>query len=296
MITVPTVLVLGAGASAPYGFPSGSGLRDNIIGTLNSPESASFKQLREMSASVSLLANFGEALSYSGMSSVDAFLEHRREFIEVGKVAIAQALIPLEVETNLFYAERRWYQYVFERMSTTFDEFQDNKVSVLTFNYDRSLEHFLVTAIRHKFGKSESESASKVRKLKIIHLHGQLGLLPWQGGDGRPYGIATDNRFLEDAAQQIKIVSEDMSEAPQFAVAHEILGSAEKVLFLGFGYNPTNLKRLLPDQLPQCKFFGSRLDITDVEAQPIRRLMPSIMLGNPSQDVLSLLRGDVPID
>jgi hypothetical protein len=34
MITVPTVLVLGAGASAPYGFPSGAELRRIIISSL----------------------------------------------------------------------------------------------------------------------------------------------------------------------------------------------------------------------------------------------------------------------
>lgn len=290
MITVPTVLVLGAGASAPYGFPSGSGLRDGVIDMLSNPQSSSFRQLRQMGFRSNLLADFGKALSYSGMSSVDAFLEHRREFIEVGKVAIAQALIPLESERNLFYAQRKWYQYVFERMSTTFDEFQDNKISILTFNYDRSLEHFLVTAIKHKFGKSESESASKLNNLKIIHLHGQLGLLPWQGGDGRPYEPAADDVFVKNAAEQIKIVSEDMSGAPEFAVAHEILRSAAKVIFVGFGYNPTNLKRLLPGGLTKCDFLGSRFEITDMEALPIRERMPSITLGGPSHDVLDFLR------
>jgi hypothetical protein len=243
-----------------------------------------------------LLADFGKALSFSGMSSVDAFLEHRREFIEVGKVAIAQALIPCEVEENLFYPlQGRWYQYVFERMSTTFNEFQDNKISVLTFNYDRSLEHFLVTAIKHKFGKSESESASKLNALRIIHLHGQLGLLPWQGEDGRAYEPVTDEVFVKNAARQIKIVSEDMSGAPQFAAAHEILRSAVKIIFLGFGYNPTNLKRLLPDGL-KCSFSGSRFGITDMEAQPIRERIPPISLGYDYHDVFNFLRYQVYLE
>jgi len=87
-----------------------------------------------------------------------------------------------------------------------------------------------------------------------------------------------------------------MSEEHQFTDAHEILRSAAKVIFVGFGYNATNLKRLLPDQLPQCKFFGSRLDITDVEAEPIRRLMPAIVLGYQNHDALFFLRYSVLIE
>ena len=37
MITRPTVLVLGAGASKPYGFPTGREIADQIIGALLYP-------------------------------------------------------------------------------------------------------------------------------------------------------------------------------------------------------------------------------------------------------------------
>jgi hypothetical protein len=50
-------------------------------------------------------------------------------------------------------------------------------------------------------------------RIPIIHLHGQLGQLPWQGDKGRPFyhGIeATDD--LLPAIQGIKIIHEDITD------------------------------------------------------------------------------------
>ena len=88
MITIPTVLVLGAGASAPFRFPLGSQLRQNILGTVGA--------LAQVGYSAADISRFCDAFLFSGKESVDAFLEHRTEFIEVGKAAIAQVLIPCE--------------------------------------------------------------------------------------------------------------------------------------------------------------------------------------------------------
>jgi hypothetical protein len=46
MIKIPTVLILGAGASSPYGFPSGSTLRDQICANLSVRDSKTFLELR----------------------------------------------------------------------------------------------------------------------------------------------------------------------------------------------------------------------------------------------------------
>jgi hypothetical protein len=56
------------------------------------------------------------------------------------------------------------------------------------FNYDRSLEHFLFTALKYSSGKSDDECAGKLKTIPIIHLHGDLGALPHTGAAlARPY-------------------------------------------------------------------------------------------------------------
>src|SRR5687767_1945488 len=83
-----TVLILGAGASMPYGFPSGRDLRDKIIAGLRKDTAQLFQLLGAAGYDLQVIRNFRDALLKSGRPSVDVFLEHRSEFISVGKVAI----------------------------------------------------------------------------------------------------------------------------------------------------------------------------------------------------------------
>src|SRR5260370_8060338 len=136
MIDVPTVLVLGAGASAPYGFPSAPELKTNICDAFQSDSTA----CRYLSENVGIDANeffsFREALRKSGQISVDAFLEHRTEWIPIGKLAIAYCLMPYEEEENLFPCDLRrggdCYQYLFGKLTAPFKTFTKNPLSTST--------------------------------------------------------------------------------------------------------------------------------------------------------------------
>ena len=78
MISRPTVLVLGAGASAPYGFPTARELKQLICGAFVK-DSVATRTLHEGSEiPMNLFIEFRDAFHRSGQSSVDAFLEHRR--------------------------------------------------------------------------------------------------------------------------------------------------------------------------------------------------------------------------
>jgi len=121
---------------------------------------------------------FREAFWKSGTVSVDAFLEGRPEFLDVGKFAIAYCLIPFESEANLFTPpgdHGDWYGYLSERLNRSFDEFEHNKLSIVTFNYDHSLEHYLFTSLLNWHGRSVDDCIGKFAKLPIIHVYGQLG-------------------------------------------------------------------------------------------------------------------------
>ena len=134
MIKRNLVLVLGAGASMPYGFPSG---RELVARALNKSV-RSF--LGEMGFHPSEVKEFQTAMKFSDPPSVDAFLALRSELMKVGKAAIACVLVQCESPDNLFQpAAGRWYPYLRRQLETSLELFRYNKASVVTFNYDRSL-------------------------------------------------------------------------------------------------------------------------------------------------------------
>lgn len=245
MIDKDTVFILGAGASMPYGYPSGSGLRKVIFDRLGS--SSVIKKMEGLGFNEGEISKFRQGLKFSATSSVDSFIEHRQAFIYIGKITMANVLIPIENENSLFTeGADKWYPYLFENLiANSFDTFDNNKVSFITFNYDRSLEHFFFTALKNRYGKTDDECASKLKNIPILHLHGKLNDLPWESSSGRPYnGLISSDDILEEAADEIRIIHEDIKDDSLFKKAHNYIESADNIFFLGFGYHRLNMDRL----------------------------------------------------
>jgi hypothetical protein len=107
MITTETVFILGAGASMPYGFPSGEQLVDKSIEYLKG------RLLERYEFNPTEIRVFESELTASRKRSVDAFLEHRPEFRTIGKTAIAYGLL----ERELFDSKvpvRDWYNWILD--------------------------------------------------------------------------------------------------------------------------------------------------------------------------------------
>lgn len=263
MISTPTVLVLGAGASQPCEYPTGAGLRDYILG--GGLDSLKKEILLELNSSGINMKNFLFALKRARLPSIDSFLEHRRAFEQIGKIAITKAVVDMEIEDNLDTED--WYQYLFQHMFTSFDNFDENTLGIITFNYDRSLEYFLFLALRSVSGKSKKVCMKKLSSIPIIHVHGKVGNLPWEGGAyTRPYQSKIDATNIIKSSENIKIIHETHADKDEeFVEARKLLASAEKVLFLGFGYHKENLARLKIDQLPDGIASGTSYGMTDLE-------------------------------
>jgi len=153
MIKIPTVLVLGAGASVPFGLPSGQILVDIIChllvpgpsphwipNWLRDPLTKTFVMLRDKFAN-DAVESFARKLAKSGEESIDSFLEDQTgEFLEIGKGAIAAVLLAFEMESALYYdsmrkrlenrfieggrkneIENNWYQLLWSALSAPFD-------------------------------------------------------------------------------------------------------------------------------------------------------------------------------
>lgn len=266
MIIKKTVLVMGAG-SAPVGFPSGSGLFWEIVNHQAQRKSNEnvFKLLNDIGVDYQSFEVFRQELEYSGKESVDAFLEHRKEFIEVGKKAIAGVLIPNENISRLFVNNQEvrnavfhnWYRYLFDRMNSSFPEFGSNNIVFVTFNYDRSLEYFLLNSLRKSYGKDEKEAAGVLSKIPIIHIHGQLGAPSFFGEKGRDYNTEISPEHVAKSANEIYIAhDEDIANRQQTKDAIRHIREAERLFFLGFGWNEVNLRRLGIPKIGQKTLVG----------------------------------------
>ena len=163
MIGRPTTLILGAGASMDFDYPSGSELTRRVVQITSDPNSNAYRCLLELDFNEKQISDFSNALRMSGRLSVDVFLEHRSEFNDIGKVAMTLVLVRLESVHTLFLSTDTWYTYLFNRMGAPFSEFADNKISFVTFNYDRSLEVYLFTALNN----SNYSCSRKVRRSSL---------------------------------------------------------------------------------------------------------------------------------
>ncbi|HEX9911894.1 MAG TPA: hypothetical protein VGB01_01450 [candidate division Zixibacteria bacterium] len=301
MITHPTVLVLGAGASIPYGFPSGLQLMNTIITKLDSNSPNNFiKSLKEFSIADDEIRTFRDDLINSNALSVDAFLEYRPEFLNLGKLAITLALIPLEEEHKLSDFTNRgesWYANLFNKLNASFDAFSENKLSIITFNYDRSIEHCLFKSMRSKYKKSDGECAEKLSKLPMIHVHGRLGALPWQGEKGRAYSPRADLLKLEEiknVSEQIVVIPEAEDTSSEFEAAFRSMKIANFIYFLGFGYHEMNLRRLKTDELKSSSIRGTGFRLGRTAISAIRGKW-RIDIPDPDQEVLQFLKDWAPL-
>ncbi|MFC1588402.1 hypothetical protein ACFL54_08830 [Planctomycetota bacterium] len=300
MITTPTVLILGAGASFPYGFPLGktlvSSISNKYVHNTDSDRDLFLAHLSGAGHSPKTVEEFTQALYYSGKTSVDAFLEIRTKYKEVGKAVMAQFLICHEDEKLLFTRNEEqghWYHYLFGLLSgSDLNSYCANQLTILTFNYDRSLDHFLYTSLTNTYGCSQQECVNAMKSVPIIHLHGQLGNLPWQGSPSRPYAIETKAANIFTSADGIRIIHESTSTDTEFNKARSYLEEAKIICFLGFGYNKNNIERLKIEQYLQSKIIiGSAMHLTREEMNKIEgTLLNKDVLKYPDCGNLEFLR------
>ena len=300
MIKSNTVLILGAGASFDYGFPLGRPLLLEIGSELSSNSINPFQtQLNRCGFSIEQLKEFGKELLNSMQPSVDAFLEKRmenKEFVEIGKLSIAAKLMPLEVPDNLRRGsnnrDMKWYEYLFGLLGARKEEFDKNKLAIITFNYDRSLEYFLLAALSNTYALDVSQAVEFLRSIPIVHIYGQLGELDLIDSTGRPYTPDFDSADLKKCASEISIIHEYSEITPSIVVAHQLMSDADTLCFLGFGYHDLNVQRLEIDQsFNGNRFWGTAYGLKDGEAEKVQSLFnKKIELGYEGERILDFIR------
>ncbi len=289
MIKKRTVLILGAGASVDYGFPTGRKLLLEICnGAVKGGRLYAFL-LDTMPIKEQVIQDFRDALWKSQAPSVDLFLENRQEFLELGKMAIAASLIPRESYTGFERsAELGWYEFLFSLMIEG-GRFEDNPLSVITFNYDRSLEAFFLLALCNLRGHEPSAAEKIVAKIPVIHIYGSLGGRTWSPDPASDRGYSPELRaeWVREAAGRIRIMHEVKEEEMGRVVI--MISKAEEVIFLGFGFHAENIKQLYLDRLTENplqgnpQWFASRYGMGDgdiARAQELLLPIGQLRFGN----------------
>jgi len=318
MITKPTVFVLGAGASKPYGYPTGSDLRREIfVNLLNDfdhvfPDETILEPWRvPKSAARREVATFLETFAGSPVPSIDLFLAGHPDdvwFNRLGRLAIILRILTAEQKHSMEGAKEDWCDYLFGKLRgglITPDDFKsrfhENNVTIITFNYDRFLEHFLFEGLQKSFGGITPETVKdQLAHINIVHVFGQIASLPWQDPRDRiEYGrnIREVNVLL--LSKNLRIIY-DGYENPDLEEARKKIAQATRIFFLGFGYAEENLKVLaLPKmEKPQATMIcGTHLDATAKQCEDTARQLATEAGLNISQvkvdsrcDCLRLLR------
>ena len=290
--------MLGAGASRPYGFPSGAELVEFIYTHTRSPGQQLVTLLGQCGFGYEQVTEFGRDLKLSGLPSIDSFLEHRKEFRDVGKAAIGAVLLPLEnescFETSQYKANNSpWYDYLVRHAGDLRRIAEKDLLSILTFNYDRSMDYFLYLHFRKAYGMNEEQASQYCSRISIIHLYGKLGELPHTDKeDGLAYGSPVDRRSIEQVTGNIKVMFEGESATAAFEAGINQLQNSEVICFLGFGYHPPNVTRLQFPEIGRQKILvGSGFGITESERNPIRtHFGKRLEMGQGADDTLGFLR------
>ena len=106
MIDVPTLFILGAGASVPYRYPTGAELRKRIVQNFHSSiENLTRKDPKlsrsEKEQEVQEAANLIRIFEKSSVVSIDKFLSLNPTLQRYGKIAITWAILTSEQNSVL---------------------------------------------------------------------------------------------------------------------------------------------------------------------------------------------------
>jgi len=289
MFEAETVIILGAGASMDYNFPSGRTLLFDIAQSLNEgvahiqrggnldPDQCPlvYRTIVEQKIPMQSIEFFAKDLSQTMQPSIDSFLEMYPEYVEMGKIAIAARLIPIEVPDNITIRDRttiKWYEYFFNLLGSP-DDITKMRLSIVTFNYDRSLEYFLYNAFMKSYHLDSAQAIDLIKHIPIIHIYGELGLPKFLGKEGRNYEPILDAENIRKCVDGIKIMPEVEETHSTLSHVHKALSEAEKLIVIGFSFHPINVRRLKLGELYKGKIVGTVKGMQDGEISRVKKTL-----------------------
>lgn len=329
MITSNTVFVLGAGASAHLGFPTSQELIDRIVSEL-AKGSLLCRTLSCLDHEMSRIDHLKHVLSTSDLNTPDFIIASNPELQTIGAQAIAWTIGIYEDPAALSNSNPNdpFYRYIWNQMyAVDVEKFTENNVRVINFNYDRSLEQYLIDQLVNTYGITH-ERAYDIRSHSALMLpvHGQIGALPpTEREPARRYKTTwfSDSSRLPDdelddfrkAASQIKIATQTNITDDEFTKAQIWLAEAECVIFVGFAFHSMNTHNLKlietlcdPTRVFICTYrmgfgeiasgmsFFTKMSHLNGNREYAKSAMHRIRIGNPEHKATEFMRTTVWLD
>ncbi|MFZ6843248.1 hypothetical protein [Undibacterium sp. RuTC16W] len=328
---ISVTFVVGAGASKEINMPIGSELKSLIARSLDcrpnisQPNQASDKiksSLYEITQkNQGKTGNIEDYLSASQLISramplaisIDNFIDSHRDnhrVAEIGKLAITNCILEAEQKSLLYFdstnsknhikfqtLENTWYTSLFQLITQNSQKEELieklRRIRVVSFNYDRTLEHFLYNSLRHYYDLDLSETTNILKNLIVLHPYGTVGNLPWQDTNNSvPYGGDTSVHELLRLSQGIKTFTEGTRlETSQISEIRSVVWNADTLVFLGFAYHELNMKLLFDEsRAPETRYtnsvFGSAFGISESNKKAIALELKG--MGKYSQEKIIL--------
>lgn len=283
MIRTRTTLVIGAGASCELQMPPGDELLARVVAGYDFSRLGTPAQSRESQYLIRHLVKQAERMGRDQMEvvqasqllrnaarvgrAIDTVLEqvdHDPLAVACGKIAIAFHIGQAETRANLREAPRQpgelpllgkpedcWLFWLGQLLTSGLPRtrleraFED--LTIVCFNYDRAIEHYLPHALVLAYGLDLKDAQRIVgERLQVIHPYGTVGRLPWQPGqDAQAEWAGSEQPWnIHAIAGQIHTHAERMADQPWLHRLRQAVGGAKRLVFLGNGYHARNMELL----------------------------------------------------
>lgn len=281
MIRSKTTLIVGAGASCELQFPGNEELLSRIgqafdftrfgTGVLMKDSVLLSQYLQKMAGRLGKNENDIHAaaerirIASKLTRSIDSLLDQHdtdQLITAAGKLAIVHFIGQAEAK-SILRAEPRlagdlpiqgadtWLYQLGQLVTSGVPRSQVDRcldeLSIINFNYDRSVEHFLPWAMVMAFGMELKEAQAIVAaKLKVIHPYGTIGRLPWQKGEGADCEWGTEQPWnIHNLSGLIRTSIEVQRDQQMLMQIRNMVSTGKRIVFLGFGFQPQNVDLLV---------------------------------------------------
>lgn len=278
-----TLVVVGAGANAEFGLPTGTELKSDIARRLDirfehgitpiSGDMVLLESIRVVAAAAGLRdlnpylhAAWAIRDAMPQAMSIDNFIDvhgGNAKIASCGKLAIVQSILTAEKESKLYINPRERDRSIdFSSVDATWANrltqmlFQNCRVEALAerlssfvfviFNYDRCLEHYLHHSLQNYYRISSEAAAALLASVEIYHPYGQVGHLPWTKLlPVVEFGADAGPQKVVDLTAQIRTFTEGTTvDGSRIEAIRSAVSESAILLFLGFAFHTLNMKLL----------------------------------------------------
>lgn len=240
------LFIVGAGASRPYGFPTGTELVDGYFRSPRLHDLAKpYAKLQGVSAEdiAAQLQSLQQVLGAAATPSIDEFLRDHPEYGDVARFAIAYWLLEMEERAVRERTDREldWIAWLFDHAYQRSAKAVSDNIRFVTFNYDRLIELSFQSLLVARHGWQLADAVRTVGQMPVVHVYGSLKASPRDGEPPYlPVPLVGPHAAL-DAAKGIRLMGDTRSE--EFAsTARKHLAWAQTIVAIGFGYHRDNVE------------------------------------------------------